>query len=413
MGGFTILKRITGRSLSSTDTHLEQDFDPLLATGIAAADESFYGIPLSSINISNAETESLIYLIVLLFVVLAKPAIRSKTMSIAFWTAALTAAYTIKEVTFYPFISAVILTRTSYPWLVVLPHCIVAAASYRKEKTSNAGNAGNQQLHYTCSFAMAFFCCGFGGSIVSDVLMGLPVTALGHSRIVPCWIVGWLLVWHSPRDIVFRLITSKSSVAFYFMNACEALDDVTTPMGRVSRSARELSNKGVAPVVAGILAGCGGAAIRYVERVALWGGGDAGAPLYNERALLQINEASVAARASRDAIEASAWKNFWYSFLWWYLSVYKCRSGDYDGSESFEMHHCREFDGSDWHRFVIVMAHVLWYFGCDLGLLKGHPLTFISRHLRNIGYALSSALQCGPQPPRKVFNGQGKGDKAD
>ena len=226
---------------SSTAAHYSQDYE-VVSAGVA--ENEFLGIPISA-DVSGADPEELIFLAVLIVVILIKPSVtplKSPSMSLAFWASVLAAAYTIKEVALYPLLSTVILTRTSYPWLVVVPHCIVAAAAYRKERAING------QLHYTSSLGLAFFCYGFGGSIISDVLMGLPATAIGHFRIIPCWVLGWFLVWYCPFDMVYRMANSKSSFVHYFLNACEAIDGVTTPMGRVARSARELQNKSVAQI---------------------------------------------------------------------------------------------------------------------------------------------------------------------
>lgn len=355
---------------SSTASHFVQGHDKLTA-GVAS--DEFYGIPLSN-DISGADSETLVFLAVLVVLILIKPAIkplRAPALSLAFWAAILAAAYAIKEVTLYPLLSTIIFTRTTYPYLIVISHCIVASAGYRREKEAHG------QLHYFVSFALGFFCVGFGGSIVSDVLMGLPATALAHARIVPCWVLGWFLVWFSPNDVVYKLLNDRSSFFFYFMNACEAVDGVTTPMGRASRSARELRNKAVAPIMAGIFAGAGGAAIRYAERVLIWKGG------------------SEVAQSSRNALEAGTWKNFWYSVLWWYLAVYRCDNGDYD--DDFGDNHCAEYNGHNWYRFVIVMGHVIWSFGCDLGLLSGHPFLFLTKIMRSIGGTLAQNLNYGPQ----------------
>ena len=103
------------------------------------------------------------------------------------------------------------------------------------------------QARWWCSLSsvfvfLAFFLYGFGGSIVSDLFMGLPVTALSHARIVPCYLIGWSLVWLFPYDFMFKSYIDSSSSLHYFFQACEAIDSVTTPMGRISRSARELPN---------------------------------------------------------------------------------------------------------------------------------------------------------------------------
>jgi TRIC channel len=373
----------TGRS--STASHFVEGHEKLTA-GVAA--DEFYGIPLSA-DITHAETETLVYLAVLILLILVKPAIKplqqNTALSLAFWAAILAFAYAIKEVTFYPLVSVIILTRTTYPYLVVISHCIVANSSYRKEKEVHG------PLHYFVSFALGFFCVGFGGSIVSDVLMGLPVTALAHARIVPCWVLGWFLVWFSPNDIFYKLLNDKNSFVSYFFNACEAMDAVTTPMGRASRSARELRNKAVAPIMAGVFAGAGGAMIRYCERTLIWKGGED------------------IAKSSRDALEAGAWKNFWYSLLWWYVAIYKCENGDYENE--MELNHCQEYNGANWWRFTIVAWHVIWCFGCDLGLLSGHPFLTVTKMLQKIGGSVARTMNYGPN--YQYLNGEAKREKSD
>ena len=233
-----------GGGRSSTASHFSRNYETANA-GVAA--DEFYGIPLWN-DFREVPVEDLLPLALLMMILLLKPRISllsDPDWSFIFWVIMFAGAYQIKEWTFYPFISTIIFTRTSYPYLIVLPHCIMAAAAYRKERAA-VSDKNDRRLHYLPSFGWGFFCYGFGGSIVSDILMGLPATAVGHARIVPCWIIGWVLVWFSPGDFVYTTINDKSSFFHYFFSACEAIDAVTTPMGRISRAARELTNKTMA-----------------------------------------------------------------------------------------------------------------------------------------------------------------------
>jgi hypothetical protein len=356
---------------SSTASHLSEDY---ATAGVGEAADEFYGIPLST-DFSELTPYAIAGLALLLLLLLLKPHIkvlRNPIASSVFWILVLYGAFEIKEIALYPLVSTIILTRTSYPYLVVIPHCIAAVAAYRKERSSS--------VHYLPAFGLGFMCYGFGGSIVSDVLMGLPVTALGHARILPCYLLSWILVWFSPFDIVYKLSTDKRSFFYYFLNACEAVDAVTTPMGRVSRGARELKNKSLPPIMAGLLAGAAGSVIRYGERVVVRNGGE------------------LVAQESFKAIEAGVWRNLGYSVLWWYIAVYQCYSG---ANKGLETSHSHEYNGNNTHRLVIVAAHVVWNLACDLGLASGHPVVFIRRKFRAAGAKIAARLHCGPQEAPK------------
>jgi len=371
-----------GGGRSSTASHFEANFGSLTA-GTAADD--FYGIPLQN-DIMSFSMEYIVAFGIFLAVMAMKPhlkVLKGPGETLTFWFVMFLAACLLKEILLYPMLTTIIFTRTSYPYMVVIPHCMVAAAAYRKERQNDFTN---NTLHYLPTFGLGFFCFGFGGSIVSDVLMGLPATACGHARIVPCWILGWILVWFSPQDLVYKLMNDKSSFVHYLLSACEAIDAVTTPMGRVSRSARELQNKGVAPILAGLFAGAGGAVIRYGERVLL------------------RNQGPQVAQESRNALEAGVWRTLGYAVLWWYLAVYKCTSGAYaeeveDDPDMLELYHCKEYNGHNLHRFVIVLAHVVWNFACDLGMASGHPIVKLCEIGRNLGSEIVANLGYGPPQP--------------
>lgn len=316
------------------------------------AENNFYGIPVVE-NIWDAPTLHLASLCILAFVIIFQPDALCKTKgrSLAFWVTIAAVAVATPKTTLIPILSTILHTRSTYPYIIVIPHSFIAAATYRSKHGEN--------VHYLQSLFLAFFLYGFGGSIVSDLLMGLPVTALSHARIIPCYIFGWSLVWFSPFDVLFQKYSNTSSSFRYFLHACEAVDSVTTPMGRISRSARELGNKASAPIAAGVMAGFGGAGVRH----------------------------AVGESASIATLEAGFWKSFSYSLLWWFLVVHKCQdetgniTNDQERLLLRENNNCDSYGGSDLLRLIIVGAHTIWTILVGVGLVSGHPLVWLCREV--------------------------------
>lgn len=325
-------------------------------------------------NIWDAPSHQLVILcIIALIIIFQPPALfKTKSRSLSFWVAILAVAASTPETTLVPILSTILSTRTSYPYVVVIPHSFISAATYRSKHGDN--------VHFMKSFFLAFFLYGFGGSIVSDLLMGLPVTALSHARIVPCYIIGWSLVWLSPFDFVYQKYRNSSSAFHYFIQACEAIDSVTTPMGRISRSARELQNKVSAPIVAGLFAGIGGAGLRYAA-----------------------GESS-----SIDPLETGFWKTLSYSLLWWWLAVRNCQDDTYNPfatnitSEEERMllqesNNCKSYGGSNMVRAIMVSSHTCWTLLVCTGLVSGHPLVWLCKNVfARMGAICSRFLLMGP-----------------
>jgi len=339
--------------------------------------EEFYGIPVID-EIWDAPAWQLQSLCIISLAILFQPHIfrKNRIRSFTFWVVIISVAWATPVTTLIPILSTIIHTRTSYPYIIVIPHSFIAAATYRTKH-------GND-VHYLQSLILAFFLYGFGGSIISDLLMGLPVTALSHTRIIPCYVIGWSFVWFSPFDVMFRNYSNSSSSLRYFLQACEAVDSVTTPMGRVSRVARELPNNLTsAPIMAGLLAGVGGAGLRH----------------------------AVGESKSISVLEAGFWKTLSYSLLWWWLAIRNCQDdGKYDifvlGNNN-----CNTYSGNDLLRVVIVSAHTIWILLVGTGIVRGHPLVWLWREiiLGRIGKLFVSIFRMGP--PSKPIVNDGSNDK--
>ncbi|KAG7350977.1 EamA-like transporter family protein [Nitzschia inconspicua] len=346
---------------SSSASHFLKNFQIVSAE---TAENNFYGIQLSN-NVAEAPSWSILALVMVVIAIIFQPKRYQQrpSLSLSFWIAILAIILAAPQTTLVPLLTTIIHTRTSYPYLVVIPHCIVSAAAYR----SNHGDNTN----YLQSLLLSFLLYGFGGSIVSDVLMGLPATALSHPRIIPCYVLGWMLVWFCPQDWVYQSYSNSKSALSYVLKGFEAIDAVTTPMGRVSRSARELPNKITAPIVAGLLAGVGGGGVRYA-----------------------VSEPS----ASMAALESAFWKTLSYSVLWWWLAVYQCNN---ENAMLFHFdqnwNHCGSYNGADLLRVIIVTGHTIWVLLAETNVVRGHPFVWICRKVFVEGFSkVSVMLQLGP-----------------
>mmetsp|Transcript_27863 Transcript_27863/g.42460 ORF Transcript_27863/g.42460 Transcript_27863/m.42460 type:complete len:421 (-) Transcript_27863:1180-2442(-) len=357
---------------SSTASHYSRLFGKVTA---GEAEHDFYGIPLST-DITGHSATTYLGLGALILILLLKPYLvplpKRKNRALlgnyaldvcleaSFWIGVGTALYFLREVTFYPLLSVIVLTRTSYPYLVVGSHCIVAACSYRAECEEN----NKQPCHWLTTLLGGFFGYGFGGSIVSDLLMGLPITAMAHARIVPCYLVSYIMVWYCPLDFLYKSYSSNNgNIIRLSLLLAETIDSVTTPMGRISRAARELQNKIMAPLLAGLLAGTGGAMIRYVERVVL-------------------QNAPQKAESSMVALEGAVYKTLGISLIWWCLVVQPCMAHHAAVDPLMDdtmKHHCLTYNGSDLLRVILVGVHLIWTIGMECQWCCSHPFIFLLR----------------------------------
>lgn len=302
------------------------------------------------------------------------------------WTAvALVSIYALPGLTALPYLSTVVKTRTAYPWMIVLPHCIVAHSTYRYNHCSTA-TPEQPPPDRLQALVLSFSLYGFGGSVLADLAMGLPVTALAHVRIVPSHVIAWLLVWYSPADVVYRTYhmdkkimdehdennTPASSLPLRdvrqilrcFLLMAEAIDAVMTPLGRMARAARELHQHGLTPLVAGILAGSGGAAVRYM-----------------------------AGRGAWEAVEAAIYKALGYCLLFGATVLWPCAAGVFTNPD---VHHCDAYIGSDLWRVTVFSLHVAWTLLVDAGVVTSHPFIWMGRQIGQRASVLAKTAGLGP-----------------
>lgn len=377
------------KARSSSASHFSANYGKAILENDVDVKWIFHGVELNN-DISGAPVYDLCLLAALILFLLSKNRILGPKQgnSLAVWATVLAVTYPLKNVVWIPLLSTIMYTRTSYPYLVVFPHCIVACCSYRSELEQRAKSNGQVRplVHPISSFTWSFLCYGFGGSIVSDWLLGLPITALGHPRILFCHIISYMLVWYCPMDWCFQEYMDPSSFWRFGLSIGECIDSITTPPGRISRGARELKNQVTAPLVGGMLAGVGGSWIRYGERSMVQG-------LKGED---PVNGPSIS------AMEAGFWNTGFHAVLWWYFAVYSCNMGYFDGeAHGSHGHHCLSFAGSDDFRFGLVMSAIIWTTLKLTGLVSSsmkHPFVWLGQDVIAPTFSsLVKILSLGPQ----------------
>ncbi|CAJ1947813.1 unnamed protein product [Cylindrotheca closterium] len=364
----------------------------------------FHGVELNN-DITGAPVEELVLLALIIFFLLFKNKIlgRERGNNYAVWATVLAISYPLMNVIWIPLLSTILYTRTSYPYMIVISHCIVASCAYRNEleqrslryqfrkKPRDDTNGESMQkvkprVHPISSFTWTFLCYGFGGSIVSDWLLGLPITALGHPRILACHTICYMLVWYCPYDWCYQEYMDPTSFWRYFLNLWEAVDGITTPPGRIGRASRELKNQVTAPLMGGMLAGVGGSWIRYGERSMIQG----------------LKPEDPISGPSISAMEVGFWNTFLHSVLWWYFAVFSCNMGWYEniGNELRE-HHCASYSGTDNLRFGLVMTAIIWTTLKHTGLVSSsmkHPFVWFGQDaIAPTWNKLTQLLSLGPQ----------------
>jgi len=170
----------------------------------------------------------------------------------------------------------IILKEDVYPWDLEFAHSLKAIASWRvfadAERLKDASSLPASVLKmrrdpsWLYDFVCAFFCHGFGGTVVRDLSMAETPSLYKSRTLLSSWALAFMLVYASPFDVVFRLISTRRTVSSLMITAFEAIDSSTTIAGSVQKGRSLFPDSPTAPFVAGIVAGIGGSLFRYFER---------------------------------------------------------------------------------------------------------------------------------------------------
>lgn len=184
-----------------------------------------------------------------------------------------------------------VILGSGYPWELMFLHSLKAIASWRSfaSEAVTAGTAaaagqgvrlgasaagaaaakgagGSLEPSWVYNVVCAFVCHGFGGTTARDVAMGQAPSIFTSPQLAQTWLLAYAVVYWSPLDLAFQLISTPRTLTSLVVTTFEAVDSATTLCGSVEKAKRLFPDSPAAPFVAAMLASLGGSAFRYVER---------------------------------------------------------------------------------------------------------------------------------------------------
>lgn len=134
----------------------------------------------------------------------------------------------------WDFITEGMITHPGYPACIQIPHALAAVISFRKSFTASEYST----VTAWHKLLAAYFCHGYGGSSFRDILLGQPISANSHPTVVLYYLLGWTLINFSPRDVIYRLLTTPRHPLRLCMIFGESVDDATTIFGAFEKGSR-------------------------------------------------------------------------------------------------------------------------------------------------------------------------------
>lgn len=154
------------------------------------------------------------------------------------------------------------ITHPGYPGTIQLPHAVAATASFRRSFTPEAWST----LPFWHRLFGAYFCHGYGGSCLRDLLLSRPPSLTAHPTVPAYFLAGWLLTYYSPCDIVYRIVEQPRHPLRLALIFGETVDAATTIFGAFETTKKLQPQAPLAPYAIAMLVSMGGSMFRYFER---------------------------------------------------------------------------------------------------------------------------------------------------
>lgn len=160
------------------------------------------------------------------------------------------------------FVRETLILYDAYPAEIQVPHAMMAAFSFRSSYSAEDWYA----LPIWHKVIGGFFCHGYGGTTCRDLVFTTPPSIASHINVPKFWIIGMVLTYYSPSDIIYRHISEPKSLGGALVRFVESCDVSTTICGAFEKGARLQRDSPTAPYVAAMAAALGGGIFRWFER---------------------------------------------------------------------------------------------------------------------------------------------------
>lgn len=151
-----------------------------------------------------------------------------------------------------------------YPWELMFAHSLRAHTTWRASVESDS--AFTAKPKWTYSLVAAFFCHGFGGSFMRDMLTSQPPSLFMNPDLPSAWLLSYMLVNHSPFDLVYKRANMPRSLLSLTLTVYEAVDSCGTIVGSYEKGSTLFPKSPHAGAVAALVGATGGSVFRYLER---------------------------------------------------------------------------------------------------------------------------------------------------
>jgi len=147
---------------------------------------------------------------------------------------------------------------SGYPMYIQLPHAMWAAKAFRDM------HEPGDEVSWLQPIIGGYFCHGYGGTAVRDLMMGMAPAFVMHVDVPKYWAIGYLLVYHSPLDCIYDMMSTRYHPLRILTRLGEAVDVAVTLPGAYEKGVTNFPNAMMAGPAAAMLSVYGGSLWRYM-----------------------------------------------------------------------------------------------------------------------------------------------------
>lgn len=156
-------------------------------------------------------------------------------------------------------------TDDAYHPMIHIGHALISIARYRAWRIEEA-----QPMQWLLDLVLPFFSHSMGGGVGTGMLIEgkSPLMLITLRDFMYYHFFSYLAVYWSPRDIVYRTLLRRGHPIRVFCTAMDALDGITTCIGRTDLCMKVHPNNRLMPVVSGVVLYNTGSIVKWLDQKA-------------------------------------------------------------------------------------------------------------------------------------------------